>query len=160
MSKMRNLTLVLVVAAVVVAGPSSLRPVDDAKAIEEAVLKTHIEMIQAANNLDADKFLSYILDVEQVRIIQDGVLLKTKQEISNVIAKGFEGAASVERNFEYPAVAVLSPTTAVVTGAGMATVTTRSGRTISSRFATSEVFVLTDGQWKILSGHYSLPNPR
>jgi len=130
------------------------------QAIEKAVLKTHIQMTQADNNLDVDKFFSYILDFDKGLIIQDGRLFQTRQEAYEVVKKGFEGISQLKRSYEQTHVTVISPETALLTAQGTSTVTLSDGQTFSSPFAVSMVYVLRDGQWKVLHGHYSVPNPR
>ncbi len=159
MSKLSLLTIVLTVTAVIYAGQNSWRPAKNFKAIEESVLKTHTEMVQAANNLDAEKFLAHILDCDSVRIVQDGRLFKTKQEVADVITGGFQSVDQLERQADHTSITVISPTAAVVTSTGTSTVTV-GGQTFTNPFAASTLFVLADGQWKVLNGHYSVPNPR
>ena len=48
MSRLLKIALVLVVGTVALAASNSLRPVDNARAIEKTVLKAHAEMVQAA----------------------------------------------------------------------------------------------------------------
>jgi uncharacterized protein (TIGR02246 family) len=135
-------------------------PLEQQQAIEKAVLKTHIEMTQADSNLDVDKFFSYILDFDKGLIIQDGRLFKTRQEAYEAVKEGFEGISQLKRTYEQTYVTVISPEVALLTAHGTSTVTLSDGQTFSSPFAVSLVFVLRDGQWKVLHGHYSVPNTR
>jgi hypothetical protein len=135
-------------------------PLEQQQAIEKAVLKTHIQMTQADNNLDVDKFFSYILDFDKGLIIQDGRLFKTRQEALETVKEGLEGISQIKRSYEQTYVTVISPETALLTARGTSTVTLSDGRVLSSPFAVSLVYVLRDGQWKVLHGHYSIPNPR
>ncbi len=135
-------------------------PLVQQQAIEKAVLKTHIEMTHADNNLDVEKFFSYILNFDKGLIIQDGRLFKTRQEAYEAVKKGFEGISQLKRTYEQTYVTVISPETALLIAQGTSTVTLSDGQTFSSPFAVSLVYVLRDGQWKVLHGHYSVPNPR
>jgi len=128
--------------------------------IEKAVLKTHIQMTEADNNLDANEFFSYILDSNKGLIIQNGRLFQTRQEAFEVVKKGFEGISKLKRTYEQTYVTVISPEAALLTAQGTSTVTLTDGRTFSGPFAVSMVYVLRDGKWKVLHGHYSVPNPR
>lgn len=130
------------------------------QAIEKEVLKTHNQMTQADSSLDANKFFSYILDFDKGLIIQDGQLFKTSQEAFEVVKAGFEGISKLKRTYEQTYVTVISPETALLTAQGTSTVTLTDGQTFSGPFALSMVFVLRDGQWKMLQGHYSVPNQR
>ena len=135
-------------------------PLEQQKAIEKAVLKTHIQMTQADNSLDVNKFFSYILDFDKGLIIQDGRLFQTRQEAFEVVKKGFEGISKLKRTYKQTHVTAISPETALLIAQGTSTVTLSDGQTFSSLFAVSMVYVLRDGKWKVLHGHYSVPNPR
>ena len=131
------------------------------QAIEKAVLKTHIQMTQADNNLDVNEFFSYILDFNNKGlIIQDGRLFKTRKEAYEIVKTGFEGIAKLKRTYEQTHVTVISPETALLTAQGISTVTLTDGQTFNGPFAVSMVFVLRDGKWKVLHGHDSIPNAR
>jgi len=162
MSNVFKAILVLACVSVVLAvqNDKTAVPLEQQQAIEKAVLKTHIQMTQADNNLDVDKFFSYILDFDKGLIIQDGRLFKTRQEAYEVVKKGFEGISQLKRTYEQTHVTAISPETALLTAQGTSTVTLSDGQTFSSPFAVSMVYVLRDGQWKVLHGHYSVPNPR
>ncbi|MHC4478203.1 MAG: nuclear transport factor 2 family protein [Planctomycetota bacterium] len=162
MSNFFKAILVLACVSVVLATQNSKTaiPLEQQKAIEKAVLKTHIQMTQADNNLDVDKFFSYILDFNKGLIIQDGRLFQTRQEAFKVVKKGFEGLSQLKRTHEQTHVTAISPETALLTAQGTSTVTLSDGQTFSSPFAVSMVYVLRDGKWKVLHGHYSVPNPR
>lgn len=134
--------------------------IEKQQAIEKAVLKTHIQMSQVDNSLDADKFFSYILDFDKGLIIQEGRLFKTRQEAYETVKQGFEGISQLKRIYDQTYVTVISPEAALLTAHGTSTVTLSDGQTFSSSFAVSLVFVLRDGQWKVLHGHYSVPNTR
>jgi uncharacterized protein (TIGR02246 family) len=135
-------------------------PLEQQQAIEKAVMKTHIQMTQADNNLDVDKFFSYILDFDKGLIIQDGRLFQTRQEAFEAVKKGFEGISQLKRTYEQTHVTVISAETALLTAQGTSTVTFSDGQTLNSHFAVSMVYVLRDSQWKVLHGHFSIPNPR
>jgi uncharacterized protein (TIGR02246 family) len=162
MSNIFKVTLVLTCVSVVLAvqNEKTTVPLEQQQAIEKAVLKTHIQMSQADNSLDADKFFSYILDFDKGLIIQDGRLFQTRQEAYETVKQGFEGISQVKRNYEQTYVTVISPEVALLTAQGTSTVTLSDGQVLSGPFAVSLVFVLRDGRWKVLHGHYSIPNTR
>jgi uncharacterized protein (TIGR02246 family) len=162
MSNIFKVTLVLTCVSVVLAvqNEKTTVPLEQQQAIEKAVLKTHIQMSQADNSLDADKFFSYILDFDKGLIIQDGRLFQTRQEAYETVKQGFEGISQLKRTYEQTYVTVISPEAALLTAQGTSTVTLSDGRVLSGPFAVSLVFVLRDGQWKVLHGHYSVPNVR
>ena len=129
------------------------------KAIEKAVLEVHGKMMEAEKSLDAEKFFSHIADFDKGLIIQDGMLFKTRQEALDAVEMGFQSVAKVERTYNQTYVTVPSPKTALLTAQGTSSVTLSDGRTLSGPFAASMVFVLRGGQWMLLQGHYSTPNP-
>jgi len=133
---------------------------DDARAVEKGVLDAHQKMTAAAEGLDAEEFFAFILDAARGPVIQDGRLFATRAEALEVVKRGSEGVASVERVYETTDVTVISEKAALLTGKGTSTVTLEDGRSFDGRFAVSLVFVLKSGTWKVLHGHYSVPNPR
>lgn len=162
MSNLFKVFLVLACVSVILAAQNGKTAIslEQQKAIEKAVLKTHIQMTQADNNLDVNKFFSYILDFNKGLIIQDGRLFQTRQEAFEVVKKGFEGISKLKRTYQQTHVTVISPETALLIAQGTSTVTLSDGQTFSSPFAVSMIYVLRDGKWKVLHGHYSIPNPR
>ena len=141
-----------------VLGPVRLAAADDA--VEAAVLEAHHQMTAAAEALDAEGFFAFILDSARGPVIQDGRLFANRADALEAVRRGFEGMASVERVYEATDVTVISEETALLTGNGTSTVTLQDGRRLDGRFAVSLVFVLRDGAWRVLHGHYSIPNPR
>jgi ketosteroid isomerase-like protein len=63
----------------------------------------------------------------------------------------------MDRRLENPQVTVISADLALLVANGTTTATFTSGRTVTSRFAVSLIFLRKDGQWKLLHGHYSIP---
>jgi hypothetical protein len=123
------------------------------------VLAANAALTEAANRLDTDAFFAGIVDSDETRIIQDGQLFATRAEAMAAVRAGSQGVAKIERSFDDPHVLILSPEAALLTAEGTTTVTLQDGRSFGGRFAISLVFVLRDGEWKLLHGHYSLPNP-
>lgn len=133
------------------------RPTDH-DVIEQAVLKVHEQMTNAGQ--DVDKFFDFILEFDNGMIIQDGALFETSQQAYDAVKKGYEGLSEVTRVYDRTYVTILSPESALLTGTGTTKVTLTDGRTFEAPFAVSMVFVLREGQWKVLHGHYSIPNVR
>jgi uncharacterized protein (TIGR02246 family) len=158
------LRLILVLACVSAVWAVQSKPPqagdEQQKAIEKAVLEVHAGMMEAEKSRNAEKFFEFIADFDKGLIIQDGTLFKTRQEALDVVKAGFQRISRAERKYDQTYVTVLSPQAALVTASGTVTATTTDGQTISSQFAASMVFVQKDGQWKLLQGHYSMPNPR
>lgn len=162
MSNVFKAIVVLACVSVVWAVQNDKNPVllEQQQAIEKAILEVHAKMKKADNSLNVDKFFSYILDFDKGLIIQDGRLFQTRQEAFEAVKKGFEGISQLKRTYEQTHVTVISPEAALLTAQGTSTVTLSDGQIFSSPFAVSMVYVLRDGQWKVLHGHYSVPNPR
>jgi len=160
MRKIVMVVVVLVLATLVMALQSSNNTTGDKEAIEKAVLEANTRMTQAGNSLDVEKFFAFILDSDKGPVIQDGQLFKNRTEALEVVRAGFQGIAKIDRRYNQTYVTVLSPEAALLTAVGSYTATLSDSQTLmSSPFAVSLVFVLKDGQWKVLHGHYSTPNP-
>lgn len=159
MRKFVMVAVILVSVTLVMALQGGVDGSGDQAAIEKAVLEANTRMTQAEKSLDADRLLAFILDSDKGPIIQDGRLFKTRTEALETIRAGFQGIAKIDRQYDQTYVTVLSPETALLTGTGSSTATLADGRALSRPFAVSLVFVLRDGRWKVLQGHYSTPNP-
>lgn len=127
-------------------------------AIEKAVLEVHSKMAAAAQDPDAEKMFAFILDAGPGTIIQNGVYMNSRQDALEAVKKGMQGVTKAERSFTRTRVTVLSPGAALVTGSGTTTITLTDGRVLGSPIALTEVFILKDGEWKLLHGHHSVPN--
>ena len=132
----------------------------DRVAIKKAILAANIELTKAANSMDADRFFQSIIGTEPGCIIQDGKLYANRQDALDTVRMGFESAQKVTRRFDQTHVTVISSEAALFTGTGKSHISFYSGRTIDSPFAVSLIFILKDGKWKVLHGHYSAPSPR
>ena len=150
----------IIVGGVVLASQAGRDAAVDRAAIEKAVLAVHAKMAKAEQNLDVDAFFETISDFDKGLVIQDGVLFKTRQEALAAVRTGFQGVSKVDRTYDQTYVTVISPETALLTGSGTSSVTLVDGRVFSNSFAVSLVFVLRDGRWQLLQGHYSAPNPQ
>jgi ketosteroid isomerase-like protein len=140
--------------------PADPTPAPDA-AIEQAVLAVNAEMIAAANRLDVDAFFDYIVDSDRGLIVQNGVIFRTRREAYEAVKRGLQGVAKIDRRMENPQITVIAPGAALLVADGSVNATLADGREMNSRFAVSLVFVLRDGRWKVLHGHYSmLPDRR
>jgi len=129
----------------------------DTAAIERAVLETNVQMTTAADSLNAEAFFDFIVDTDKGLIVQNGTIFRTRQEALAAVKRGFQGLVQIDRKFENPQVTVVAPDAALLVADGSVAATFADGRTMTSRFAVSLVFVLRDGRWKVLHGHYSMP---
>jgi uncharacterized protein (TIGR02246 family) len=157
---MRKGAVIVVVLALATIGAAmySGASIGNPQETEKAVLKANAEMTQASNSLDADKFFAFILDSDKGPIIQDGRLFKTRAEALESVRAGFQQVSKIERKYDQTHVTILSPDAALLIAAGSYTATLSDGQTVmGGPFALSMVWVLRDGQWKVLHGHYSTP---
>jgi ketosteroid isomerase-like protein len=163
--KSPRLALTLLAFVAWVCGAPTLRPADPTPApdaaIEQAVLAANAEMIAAANRLDVDAFFDHIVDSDRGLIVQNGVIFRTRREAYEAVKRGLQGVAKIDRRMDSPQITVIAPGAVLLVADGSVKATLADGREMNSRFAVSLVFVLRDGRWKVLHGHYSmLPDRR
>jgi ketosteroid isomerase-like protein len=149
---------VIIAALAVTQGQSSKNstPAD----AQKAVLARLAEIQSAAQALDPDKVFSFVLENDAGALAQNGKLFLTRKEALESTKQGFQGLQSVNYRFDEQHVTLLSPTVAVATGEGSSSAALDDGRTLSTRFAQSVVFVLTNGEWKVFHSHRSFPPAR
>lgn len=135
---------------------SDISPVRQ-KTIQNEIFKVQEKMKAAAENFDANELFKYVLDVNDV-IIENGQLRWTKKEALDITSQGLEGIKKLTYSYSHKNIKVISSTTALWTAEGVATVVLEDGSSISKDFAETIVFVLQDGQWKVLHAHRSSPN--
>jgi len=123
--------------------------------VQKAVLARLAEIQSAAENLDPDKVFSFVMENDAGALAQNGRLFLTRQEALESTKRGFQRLQKIEYRFDQQHVTLLSPTIALATGEGSSTATAEDGGTMSTRFAQSVVFVLTNGEWKVFHAHRS-----
>jgi len=123
--------------------------------VQKAILARLAEIQSAAENLDPDKVFSFVLENDAGALAQNGRLFLTRQEALESTKRGFQTLQKVEYRFDQQHVTLLSPTIALAAGEGSSSATMQEGATISTRFAQSVVFVLTNGEWKVFHAHRS-----
>jgi ketosteroid isomerase-like protein len=150
---------ILACGTLLLAAPQSDRELSGGAraAIERAVLEASAGATRAAQTRDMDALFGYMLDTDKGSVVQNGTILRTRQDAREQVSRGMQGIASIEYRWRNQYVTVLSPTTALLVGDGETTATTTDGSTFTAPFAQTNVFVLTDGQWKILHAHRSSP---
>jgi len=130
---------------------------EDLKSIEEAVLAVNSEMTQAAEALDADRLFSFMLDTDKGSVVQNGVVLVTRQEALERVRANLQGISKIQYRWKRRLVSVLSPDVAILTAEGESVVNTTAGDTFSAPFAQTVVFVRKGGAWKAVHAHQSAP---
>ena len=127
-------------------------------AIEKAVLEALAKIEQAAEGLQANRFSEMV--VPEGSVIQNGKLFASREEAQQSIELAYRGVQKQEINFRQPNVTALSATVALVTAESDSSATLVDGRTITVSLAWTVLFVLRDGQWKVLHAHTSVPPRR
>jgi uncharacterized protein (TIGR02246 family) len=150
--------LVLVCLASMV-GADPAQPVGeaDAAAIEEAVLDVSAQMSAAGEARDAARLFSYILENDKGAIVQNGSVSQTRSEALVQTEANLRGIQSIKYTWRRQQVTVISPVVAVLVASGESAAVTDDGRSFTTPFAQTLVFVLTQGQWRVLHAHQSSP---
>ena len=138
-------------------GGTTTSEIPEADAIEEAVLAVNAEMTQAGESADADRLFSFILETDKGSIIQNGRFFVTRGEALEEVKKNLGRIEAVDYLWTRRFVTVLSPELALLTAEGESTATTVNGETFKTPFAQTMVFVLKQGEWKVLHAHQSSP---
>ena len=152
------LGVLLCVAAVDARASSVMR--GDTKLIEEAVLAVNAEMTKAGEAVDAERLFSFMLETDKGSVIQNGLVMATRQEALERVRSNLRGVTGIQYNWKHQYVTVLSPEIAVLTAEGVSTATTTTGETFSTPFAQTIVFVLRPDGWKAIHAHQSSPRAR
>ncbi len=126
--------------------------------IEKAVLEAMAKIEEAAEHLQAAKFSDLV--APEGSVIQNGKLFTSREEAQRSIEEAYKGVEKQEITFRRQQVTVVSPTVALVTAEADSSATLVDGRNISATSAWTVLFVLTDGQWKVLHAHTSVPPRR
>jgi uncharacterized protein (TIGR02246 family) len=157
----RRSTLILLVVLLSIATRSSQSDTRaDGKSVEDAVLAVHADMTRAGEAVDADRLFSYMLETDKGSVVQNGVVLVTRQEALERVRGNLRGIKSIQYRWQRQDVTVLSPAVALLVAEGESVVTTTAGDTFTTAFAQTVVFVLRDGDWKAIHAHQSSPQRR
>lgn len=124
-------------------------------AIKKAVLEAMSKIEQAAEGLQASRFSEMV--VPEGSVIQNGKLFCSREEAQRFIEQAYQGVEKQEITFRQQHVTVVSPTVALVTAESDSSATLVDGRTVAPTTAWTVLFVLRDGQWKVLHAHTSAP---
>jgi len=145
--------------SVAAGGGLSTQPADT-KSIEDAVLAVSAEMTKAGEAADADRLFSYMLDTDKGSVIQNGVLLATRQEALERVRNNLSRASKIQYRWKRQYVTVLSPEVAVLVAEGESMATMAGGDTFTVPFAQTVVFARKAGSWKAIHAHQSSPLAR
>ena len=147
--------LVIIVAVAVSHGQSSKSPTSPD--VQKAVLARLAEIQGAAQALDPDKVFSFVMENDKGALAQNGKLFLTRKEALESTKQGFQALRKVSYRFDEQHITSLSPTVALAVGEGESSATLDDGRTLSTHFVQSVVFVLMNGEWKVFHSHRSFP---
>jgi hypothetical protein len=139
-------------------GPSDTRA--DTRSVEEAVLAVSAEMTRAGEALNADGLFAYMLETDKGSVVQNGVVLATRQEALEQVRSNLRGISKIQYHWKRQYVTVLSPEVALLTAEGESIATTTAGDTLTTPFAQTVVFVLRAAGWKAIHAHQSSPQVR
>lgn len=139
------------------AGGGEATTPEDQKSIEDAVLAVNSEMTQAAEALDADRLFSFMLDTDKGSVVQNGVVLVTRQEALDRVRANLRGISKIQYRWKKRFVSILSRDVAVLTAEGESVVNTTAGDSFSAPFAQTVVFVRKAGGWRAIHAHQSAP---
>ena len=154
---------VLVLGGILAAGPADAGPAEPQAgkaSVEAAVLAVHDAMTRAGEAADADQLFSYMAETDRGSVVQNGVVLATRQEALDAVRSNLRGISKIQYTWGRRLVTVLSPEIAVLVAEGVATVTMAAGDGFSAPLAQTVVFVLKDGAWKAVHAHNSSPRTR
>lgn len=146
--------MLVIITAVAVSQSQSSKNATSAD-VQKAVLARLAEIQSAAQSLDPDKVFSFVLENDAGALAQNGKLFLSREEALESTKQGFQGLQSVSYRFDEQHVTLLSPTVALAAGEGSSSATLDDGRVLTTRFAQSVVFVLTNGEWKVFHSHRS-----
>lgn len=124
-------------------------------AIEQAVLERFDQMVGAAESHNADGLFLHVAETDRGAVVLDGRFLRTRAEALETVRENFRGVASIKYQFHERLVTVLSPTSALLVATGVANVQREDGRSAARPFTHSIVFVLQDGNWRVVHSHQS-----
>lgn len=156
----RRILIILGILLFVPAGGGVADTKANAKSIEDAVLAVSAEMTRAGEAVDADRLFSYMLETDKGSVIQNGVLLATRQEALERVRSNLRGIDKIQYHWKRQSVTVLSAEVALLIAEGDSVVTTSAGDTFTAPFAQTVVFVLRAGSWKAIHAHQSSPRVR
>jgi hypothetical protein len=121
------------------------------------VLGVSDRMTEAGEAVDADRLFSFMLETDKGSVIQNGVVMVTRQEALERVRSNLRGISRIQYRWKNRYVKVLSPEVAVLVAEGESTATTSAGDTFTTPFAQTVVFVLKAGSWKAIHAHQSSP---
>jgi hypothetical protein len=125
-------------------------------AIEKAVLAANDQVTRAAEARDLDGLFRFMVDTAKGSVVQNGILSLTTQDARARVEPGFRQPVKVVYRWKQQHVTVLSPSIALLVSEGETAILSANAN-YSAPFVQTTVWVLRDGEWKILHAHQSSP---
>jgi ketosteroid isomerase-like protein len=130
---------------------------DGAESVEDTVLAVSAEMTKAAEAVDADRLFGYMLETDKGSVVQNGIVMATRQEALERVRSNLRGISRIQYRWKRQYVSVLSAEVAVLTSEGESTATTTAGDSFTIPFAQTVVFVRKADGWRAIHAHQSSP---
>jgi len=129
-------------------------------AIADTVNAAHADSWDAWREVDLDRALSYQHDSPDLWFTLQGQVLRGYAEADSFWREGFGTASRIDITISDSRTMVLAADVVAVLEQGVFSVTDAAGVTSPEQaFAFSATWVRRDGEWKVLYGHESWPQP-
>jgi uncharacterized protein (TIGR02246 family) len=137
--------------------PTSVDLTEDQRlALVDTILQVQIDLVAAAEAVDAEAVLSFF--APDVGLVMDGRVVGYAS-LSQLLRQSYGQMGRQTVEWHPAEVSVLSPDAVALTLGGVVTVIGMEGDTVSSGpVAWTEVFVRRNGGWKLLHAHQSTPS--
>jgi uncharacterized protein (TIGR02246 family) len=157
---MRRMSLPLMLL-VVACRPAAMELTDAQKdAIAAEVDAIHAENVQAWVDADFDRAMSHFQHSPDMLFAFEGGLMRGWDSMYNAWAPMFEGVARQEMTIVETHTVVLARNAVSIMAQGTFAFVDDSGNVGPvSPFALTLVYLLRDGEWKVVLGHESVPTP-
>ena len=129
--------------------------IEQEKNIIEAVIQAFDGYFEACHQCDPAKGLSFIVDDNDVTVIEDSEIRPSRQALEEWIYEFFKSIVKLDATLEERRVFPLALDVAVATGIFRFSAQTASGDAVGGRNAFTFVFVKTGERWQIKHAHES-----
>lgn len=151
----------MAVAIVFFIDSSSERRLDRMDATEQQkVLAAYDSMVASAEALNVDQLFGPVVDNDQGALAVNGQLFLTRAAALERTRGNFRGITKLKYRLTERHVTMLAPGAAVLVATGTSEAEVADGRSFSSAFVHTVVFVQRDGAWRVIHSHQSTPAPR
>jgi ketosteroid isomerase-like protein len=156
---MRRLSLaVLSLVFLAACQPATTELTEEQKAeIAEELTRLYAESVSPINQLDAEGWLSYFQDSEDLTFAANGGFFKSYSAFADTVRAHWAPLASGEIDWGNLNIQVLAPNVAVVTSVFNYAGTDTTGGTVSVSGTWTAVWVEQDGDWKTVNVAETFP---